>query len=130
MRKEGESSDAVKLGWKCTDADDEVQQMLSSNWKPSPDALCQQVAINNEVLAAMSNINYAQPGGMLDTWMESVKRCGIKNAMVIALDAQTTKNAEAFGIPAFEMHMEARHQRCSISFPPLLRAPCLMYCPT
>ena len=27
-------------------------------------------------------------GGMLDTWMEGVKRCGVKNAMVIALDAR------------------------------------------
>lgn len=66
---------------------------------------CAQVAINNEVLAAMSNINYARPGGMLDTWMEGVKRCGVKNAMVIALDAETKKNAESFGIPAFEMHV-------------------------
>lgn len=45
---------------------------------------------------------------MLDTWMEGVKRCGVKNAMVIALDAETKANAEAFGIPAFEMHLEVR----------------------
>ncbi len=63
------------------------------------------MAINDE-LAAMSNINYAQPGGMLDTWMEGVKRCGVKNAMVIALDAATKANAEKFGIPAFEMHVQ------------------------
>ena len=60
------------------------------------------------MLAAMSNINYAMPGGMLDTWMEGVKRCGIKNAMVIALDAATKVNAEKFGIPAFEMHVQVR----------------------
>ena len=70
--------------------------------------ICAQVAIDNEVLAAMSNINYAQPGGMLDTWMEGVKRCGVKNAMVIALDAMTKANAERFGIPSFEMHVQVR----------------------
>ncbi len=56
----------------------------------------------------MSNINYAQPGGMLDTWMEGVKRCGVKNAMVIALDAMTKANAEQFGVPSFEMHVQVR----------------------
>lgn len=67
-----------------------------------------QVAVNNEVFAAMSNANYARPGGMLDTWMESVKRAGVKNAMVIALDAETRANAEAKGVPAHEMHIEVR----------------------
>ena len=67
------------------------------------------MAINGEVLATMSNINYGAKGGMLDTWMDGVKRCGVKNAMVIALDAETKKNAEAYGIPAFEMHMEVTH---------------------
>lgn len=54
----------------------------------------------------MSNINYAMPGGMLDTWMENVQRAGVKNAMVIALDAQTKANAEAKGMTAHEMHIE------------------------
>ncbi len=67
-----------------------------------------QVAVNNEVFAAMSNANYARPGGMLDTWMEGVKRAGVKNAMVIALDAETRANAEAKGVPAHEMHIEVR----------------------
>ena len=46
------------------------------------------------------------PGGMLTTWMENVKRAGVKNAMVVALDAQTKTNAEAQGIVAHEMHLE------------------------
>ena len=70
--------------------------------------------MDGEVLAAMSNINYAQPGGMLDTWMEGVKRCGVKNAMVIALDAMTKANAEKFGVPAFEMHMQVCSTRGSL----------------
>lgn len=76
---------------------------------PTPGSV--QVAINHEVLATMSNINYARPAGMLDTWMEGVKRCGVKNAMVIALDPETKKNAERFGIPAFEMNVTV----CQIS---------------
>ncbi len=67
-----------------------------------------QVAINNEVLAAMSNKNYASPGGMLDTWMAGVKRSGVKNAMVIALDPETKANAQANGLTAHEMHIPVR----------------------
>jgi len=65
-----------------------------------------QVSINNEVMVAISNRNYAMPGGMLTTWMENVKRAGVNNAMVVALDAQTKTNAEAQGIVAHEMHLE------------------------
>jgi hypothetical protein len=65
-----------------------------------------QVAINNEVFASLSNKNYAKPGGMLDTWMEGVKRSGVKNAMVIALDDETRQNAEARGVPSHQMHIE------------------------
>ena len=57
-------------------------------------------------MAAISNRNYAMPGGMLTTWMENVKRAGVKNAIVVALDAQTKTNAEAQGIVAHEMHLE------------------------
>lgn len=67
-----------------------------------------QVAVNNEVFAAMSNANYASPGGMLDTWMEGVQRAGVKNAIVIALDSVTRQNAESKGIPAHEIHVEVR----------------------
>lgn len=35
-----------------------------------------QVAINNEVLVAVSNKNYAWPGGMLSVWAENAKRAG------------------------------------------------------
>lgn len=31
-----------------------------------------QVAIKNEVLMAVSNINYARKGGMLDMWIQNV----------------------------------------------------------
>lgn len=35
-----------------------------------------QVAINNEVLMAVSNINLAMPGGMLEVWMRNVREKG------------------------------------------------------
>ncbi|KAL4858268.1 Arabinosyltransferase RRA2 [Chlorella vulgaris] len=64
------------------------------------------VAIKNEVLVAVSNKNYAWPGGMLDLWAANVKRSGVKNAMVVALDDDTKKNAESFGLPAFRMDVK------------------------
>lgn len=64
-----------------------------------------QVAINNEVMIAISDMNYAMPNGMLTTWIENVKLAGVKNAMVVALDARTKARAEAQGLAAFEMHL-------------------------
>ena len=65
-----------------------------------------QVAVHGEVMVAISNANYAQPGGMLDTWAESVLRAGVKNAMVVALDEATKAHAESKGLPAFQMTLE------------------------
>lgn len=64
------------------------------------------VAINNEVIVAVSNKNYAWPGGMLELWATNVKRAGVKNAMVVALDDDTKTNAEGFGLPAFRMDVK------------------------
>lgn len=64
------------------------------------------VAIDNEVLVAVSNINYAQKGGMLDLWMDGVQRSGVRNAMVVALDEETKQNVEARGMNAFLFRME------------------------
>ncbi len=67
-----------------------------------------QVAIDNEVMVAISNSNYAMPGGMLDTWMEGVKRANVTNAMVIALDRETKDHAESMGVPAHLMILQVR----------------------
>jgi hypothetical protein len=72
---------------------------------PELAAFLKKVAINNEVLVAVSNANYAWPGGMLELWMKSVKRAGVKNAMVVALDEDTKTNVEKFGFPAFRLDM-------------------------
>ena len=65
-----------------------------------------QVAVHGEVMVAISNANYAQPGGMLDTWAESVLRAGVRNALVVALDEATKAHAESKGLPAFQMTLE------------------------
>jgi arabinosyltransferase len=72
---------------------------------PALGAFLEKVAINNEVLVAVSNANYAWPGGMLELWMKSVKRAGVKNAIVVALDDDTKTNVEKFGFPAFRLDM-------------------------
>ncbi|KAL4430612.1 hypothetical protein ABPG77_005852 [Micractinium sp. CCAP 211/92] len=64
------------------------------------------VAINNEVLVSVSNANYAWPGGMLQLWAENARRAGVKNMMVVALDDDTKKNAESYGLPAFRMDVQ------------------------
>jgi hypothetical protein len=64
---------------------------------PAFGAFLRTVAINDEVLVAVSNINYARKGGMLDLWMDGVKRSGVKNAMVVALDQETKRNVEERG---------------------------------
>ena len=64
------------------------------------------IAINKEVLVAVSNRNYAWPGGLLELWMKSVQLSGVKNAMVVALDDDTKTNVEAFGFPAYRLDME------------------------
>lgn len=48
------------------------------------------------------------PNGMLSTWIENVKLSGVKNAMVVALDAHTKAKAEEEGLPAHEMHLTVR----------------------
>lgn len=67
-----------------------------------------QVAKDNEVMVAISNSNYAMPGGMLDTWMESVRRTNVSNAIVIALDKQTKEHAESMGMAAHYMTLQVR----------------------
>ena len=67
-----------------------------------------QVAKDDEVMVAISNSNYAMPGGMLDTWMEAVRRANVSNAMVIALDKQTKEHAESMGMAAHYMTLQVR----------------------
>lgn len=79
--------------------------------KKDPDlaAFMRNVAKNNEILVAVSNANYAWPGGMLELWMRCVKNAGVENAMIVALDDETKENVEKFGLPAFRIDMEVWH---------------------
>lgn len=62
-----------------------------------------QVAINNEVIVALSNKNLANKDNMLNVWIDGVKRAGVKNALVMALDAETESFAKEKGIASFRV---------------------------
>lgn len=68
-------------------------------------------------MVAISNLNYAMPGGMLTTWAEGVKRAGVKNAMVVALDDEAKLMAEQQGLAGFQMQLEVNKQAaaCNVS---------------
>lgn len=70
--------------------------------------------MNNEVMVAISNRNYAGPGNMLDIWMDNVKAAGVKNAMVVALDSFTKEHVQSKNFPVIEMHEEARSPLSSL----------------
>lgn len=57
---------------------------------------------------AISNRNYAGKGNMLDTWMRNVRRAGVTNAMVVALDEDTRKHAEGEGFASLVMTLQVR----------------------
>ena len=56
-------------------------------------------------MVAISNKNYARPGGMLDSWMRTAKGAGVNNAVVVALDQETKAHAESQGFQAFLMNV-------------------------
>ena len=62
-----------------------------------------EVAINNEVLVAVSNKNLAAPGFMLDMWIRSVQASGVKNFLVMCLDDETEHFVTSLGAPAVNM---------------------------
>ncbi|KAK3268320.1 hypothetical protein CYMTET_23171 [Cymbomonas tetramitiformis] len=64
-------------------------------------AVLERVAINKEVLVAVSNgalITEEGTYGILATWIESVKRAGVKNFMIVALDDRVAKACENVGV--------------------------------
>lgn len=84
-------------------------------WQPSPERaaadpelaeVLAKVAVNNEVLVAISNRNYAGQGSMLATWIECVQRVGVGNAMVVALDDDTQAYMESTGLASVRFSMK------------------------
>lgn len=67
-----------------------------------------QIGVKNEVMVAISNRNYAGKGSMLDIWIRNVKRSNVTNAMVVALDEETQKFAEAEQIPSLVMSLKVK----------------------
>lgn len=61
------------------------------------------VAINKELIVGISNINIQD---MLETWFTSLKRLGVKNFLVVALDEATRIFCENHGVPVYRQ--EAR----------------------
>ncbi|GAB4813747.1 hypothetical protein N2152v2_000793 [Parachlorella kessleri] len=70
---------------------------------PELAAFLRRVAVNNEVVLAVSNKNLAWPGGMLESWVANVRRAGIRNALVLALDDETKAAMDKQAFPAFRM---------------------------
>ena len=64
-------------------------------------AVLERVAVNREVLAAVSNkalISEDGNYGMLKTWVDSVRASGVKNFMVVALDDHTAHAMDKIGV--------------------------------
>lgn len=70
-----------------------------------------QVAVNNEVLLAVSNSNLAGPGGMLETWVANVRLAGMRNALVVALDDPTKEAMDRLSFPAHRMDVQVRSSK-------------------
>ena len=74
--------------------------------------LLKQVAVRDEVLVAVSNRNLLRetgaggPGsydGMLRLWVDSVKRAGVRNAVIVALDEETRTAAIAMDVACWRV---------------------------
>lgn len=57
---------------------------------------------------AISNRNYAGKGSMLDIWIRNVRRSNVTNAMIVALDEETLKFAQAEQIPSLIMSLKVK----------------------
>mmetsp|Transcript_22664 Transcript_22664/g.70384 ORF Transcript_22664/g.70384 Transcript_22664/m.70384 type:complete len:412 (+) Transcript_22664:55-1290(+) len=66
--------------------------------------LLRKIAVNGEVMAAVSNKALITPDGgygMLKTWVDGCKRIGMKNYMVIAMDEHTYNAMKATNVPVW-----------------------------
>ena len=85
---------------------------------PALKEILERVAINGEVMAAVSNkalVTEDGKYGMLETFVTNVKRAGVTNFLVIALDDHTAKAMESAGVAAWRAHPETMLQDKSAS---------------
>lgn len=69
---------------------------------PTLRAILEKVAIDGEVLVAVSNhalINAEGDYGMLRTWLDGVQHAGVKNYLVVAIDDQIAATLKKLGVP-------------------------------
>lgn len=65
-------------------------------------AMQEKIAINKEVVAAVSNfalISADGKGGMLKMWIDGLKRAKVTNFMVICIDDQVAETMKKLGVP-------------------------------
>lgn len=84
-----------------------VSEKYARGGNPELRVVLETVAINREVLIAVSNhalIHREGTYGMLKTWIDGVQRAGVKNALVIALDDQTAEACRRNNMEVFRMN--------------------------
>lgn len=60
--------------------------------------LLQNVAVEKELIVGLANYNVKE---MLEVWSDSIKRVGITNYLVVALDDSTAEHCKSRGVPVY-----------------------------
>ncbi|PRQ23601.1 putative nucleotide-diphospho-sugar transferase [Rosa chinensis] len=61
--------------------------------------ILEKVAVNKELIVALANSNVK---AMLELWFNNIKRVGITNYLVVALDEETARYCEAKDVPVYK----------------------------
>ncbi|XP_008236793.1 PREDICTED: arabinosyltransferase RRA2-like [Prunus mume] len=61
--------------------------------------ILEKVAVNRELIVALANSNVKQ---MLEVWFTNIKRVGISNYLVVALDEEVAKYCESKDVPVYK----------------------------
>ncbi|KAL6209909.1 hypothetical protein ACLB2K_020848 [Fragaria x ananassa] len=59
----------------------------------------EKVAVNKEIIVALANSNVKE---MLEVWFTNIKRVGIPNYLVVALDEEIVRYCEANNVPVYK----------------------------
>ena len=118
----GKAANAAKAAEEGDEEGDLVPADRHTPWRPSRArdardprlaALLRRTAnARGEVMVALCNGAYARergdggPGGMLSTWARTAVAAGVTNALVLAMDAEAKRAAEASGVAAFLLEEE------------------------
>lgn len=61
--------------------------------------ILEKIAVNRELIVALANSNVKQ---MLEVWFTNIKRVGISNYLVVALDEEVAKYCESKDVPVYK----------------------------